>query len=89
MTAKSKMLVIVGLTFGAAFSLTGWARVPPGDGPSYTNGTTLVLPADYREWPFLGAGLGLGLGLTYDSPGDSQSAPSFTNVFVSNRAAVA
>ena len=33
------------------------------DGPRYQNGNHLVRPADYREWPFLGAGLGL----TYDA----------------------
>jgi hypothetical protein len=78
MAATKKMVVIVALAFGGAFSLIGWGRVTPDDGPRYTNGTNLVRPADYREWPFLGAGLGM----TYDSPGDSQAAPSFTNVFV-------
>lgn len=49
------------------------------DGPRYANGTDLVRPADYREWPFLGSGLGL----TYeDEAGSRSAAPPFTNVFV-------
>jgi hypothetical protein len=52
-----------------------------GDGPRYQNGTELVRPADYREWPFLGAGLGL----TYDAergPGAQNAPQNFSNVFV-------
>ena len=49
------------------------------DGPRYTNGTSLVRPTNYREWPFLGAGLGL----TYAAEGGSAAAPpAFTNTFV-------
>ena len=47
----------------------------PIDGPTYTNGNTLVRPANYREWVFLGSGLGL----TYDQ---SANNTTFTNVFV-------
>ena len=51
------------------------------DGPRYQNGNHLVRPADYREWPFLGAGLGL----TYDAepgPGGQNRPQNFSNVFV-------
>jgi hypothetical protein len=40
-----------------------------------------VRPIDYREWPFLGAGLGL----TYDAergPGAQNAPQNFSNVFV-------
>jgi hypothetical protein len=53
----------------------------PSDGPRYQNGNQLVRPADYREWPFLGAGLGL----TYDAepgPGGQNRPQNFSNVFV-------
>ena len=54
-------------------------KAPGDDGPRYTNGTNLVRPTDYREWPFLSSGLGM----TYQPAGGSQSAPQFfTNVFV-------
>jgi hypothetical protein len=51
------------------------------DGPRYQSGNHLVRPADYREWPFLGAGLGL----TYDAepgPGAQNRPQNFSNVFV-------
>jgi hypothetical protein len=71
--------VVLGLACLAcsiAFSLAVRAQVP-GDGPRYTNGTSLVRPTDYREWPFIGSGLGL----TY--PGETAPpTPNFTNVFV-------
>lgn len=47
----------------------------PIDGPQYGNGNSLVRPANYREWIFLGAGLGM----TYDA---SAAGTTFTNVFV-------
>ena len=49
------------------------------DGPRYLNGTSLVRPIDYREWPFVGSALGL----TYEAETASPNAPPiFTNVFV-------
>ena len=52
------------------------------DGPSYENGTDLVLPKDYRAWPFIGAGLGM----TYDGERGTDPAgadnPRFTHAFV-------
>ena len=49
------------------------------DGSRYLNGTSLVRPIDYREWPFVGSALGL----TYeDETASSDAPPNFTNVFV-------
>ena len=64
------------LACSIAFSLAVRAQVP-GDGPRYTDGTNLVRPPDYREWPFLGSGLGL----TYEGE-PARPTPNFTNVFV-------
>jgi hypothetical protein len=69
--------------FGSGFvvlcSVFAWSAAsgaqPPVDGPQYTNGNTLVRPANYREWVFLGSGLGM----TYDA---SAAGTTFTNVFV-------
>jgi len=76
---KTTILTLV-LGYAVAFSLAVRAQQPPADGPHYTNGTHLVRPSDYREWPFLGSGLGM----TYDpAPGAQASRPQlFTNVFV-------
>jgi hypothetical protein len=49
------------------------------DQPEYTKEGQLVLPADYRQWVFLGSGLGMTYGPAAPAPGDS---PSFDNVFV-------
>ena len=51
------------------------AAQAPIDGPQYTNGNTLVRPANYREWVFIGSALGL----TYDPAANNTT---FTNVFV-------
>ena len=57
------------------WSLVLTAQQASVDGPTYTNGNTLVRPSNYREWVFLGAGLGM----TYDASAGGQT---FTNVFV-------
>lgn len=73
----------------AAFAVLGASLLactasaqPPADGPVYENGTDLVRPADYRAWPFIGAGLGM----TYDGERGTQAAspdnPRFTHAFV-------
>ncbi len=62
------------LLFVAALSHALSAQQPI-DGPQYTSGNTLVRPANYREWVFIGSGLGL----TYDQ---SANNTTFTNVFV-------
>ena len=62
------------LSFVAAWSLLLGAQQPI-DGPTYVNGTSLVRPANYREWVFVGAGLGM----TYDK---DAAGTTFTNVFV-------
>jgi hypothetical protein len=76
-TIRTQVLIL--LLSGAAGFSSALPRQAPPDGPSYVNGTNLRRPADYREWPFLGAGLGL----TYDDEaGSRRGAPPFTNVFV-------
>lgn len=73
------LVIAAGVTFALAVSLTVQGQQPRPDGPRYANGTSLVRPADYREWPFLGSGLGL----TYESEtAPSTAPPTFTNVFV-------
>ena len=75
-----KAIMVLSLVYVTVFSLGIRAQSAPTDGPRYADGTNLVRPADYREWPFLGAGLGM----TYEpAAGVQASAPQlFTNVFV-------
>lgn len=76
---KGLVLIVGGLTFAFALSLTARGQQSPPDGPRYAKGTNLQRPTDYREWTFLGSGLGL----TYEGETASPPAPpSFTNVFV-------
>jgi hypothetical protein len=77
-----KKTIVAGLCACAfAIGVGLHAQQPAGDGPRYRDGNQLVRPADYREWPFLGAGLGL----TYDAergPGAQNQPQNFSNVFV-------
>ena len=70
------------LAVGFLLTATTAGSQPASDGPRYENGTELVRPADYRSWPFIGAGLGM----TYDGERGTQAAtpdnPRFTNAFV-------
>lgn len=79
----SRMAVLIGAAYVFAFSTAITAQQAPSDGPRYINGSSLVRPADYREWIFLSSGLGM----TYDPPvgsppAGSPSEPGFGNVFV-------
>ena len=79
MTATRRLVFILSLVFAFVLSLAVYAQQTQRDGPRYANGTSLVRPTDYREWPFIGAGLGL----TYEGETTSPAAPpTFTNVFV-------
>jgi len=78
MTAKRKMAMVIGFSFGTAFLLIVWAQMTPSDGPRYVNGTDLVRPTDYREWVYVGGGLGM----TYELGRNPQEPPRFGNVFV-------
>jgi len=49
------------------------------DVPDLAAGNMLTLPADFREWVFLSAGLGMTYGPNAPAPGRPQS---FTNVYV-------
>lgn len=55
------------------------AQQPASEVPSLGAGNTLMLPADFREWVFLSAGLGMTYGPNAPAPGQPQS---FTNVYV-------
>jgi len=78
MATVKKLVIVLLVAYGIAFSLAVKAQQAPRDGPHYTNGTNLVRPTDYREWTFLSSGLGM----TYQPAAGSQSAPTFGNVFV-------
>jgi hypothetical protein len=77
--------IVLGLAYGVGCSLAVSAQQAPGDGPRYMKGTSLVRPADYREWIFLSSGLDMAYN---PPPGSSPSSDSrrerhtFTNVFV-------
>jgi hypothetical protein len=73
----TKYLLLLGLCWVGAASVAIYAQQSQRDGPRY-DATSLVRPADYREWPFLGSGLGL----TYMEANTPNAAPPFTNVFV-------
>jgi hypothetical protein len=78
------MKKMIGATVALAYVVVAAGALQgqqPADGPRYQGGNQLVRPADYREWPFLGAGLGL----TYDAergPGAQNAPQNFSNVFV-------
>jgi hypothetical protein len=78
---KNTIAAVIAVTYVMTGAWALRAQQPAGDGPRYGTGNTLIRPADYREWPFLGAGLGL----TYEpeSVGAQSTAPQmFSNVFV-------
>ena len=78
MAAMKGRVILLGLAWALALSLSVQGQ-QAADGPRYANGTSLVRPTDYREWPFIGSGLGL----TYEGDAASPAAPpAFTNAFV-------
>ncbi len=67
----------LGLAFAA--SVAGAVSAQQGDGPQYAaKSNTLLRPADYREWVFLGSSLGLNYPASGAAPGEAM----FNNVFV-------
>ena len=81
MTARRRSFGVLAAGLCLAAMQAG-SQPASGDGPQYENGTDLVRPADYRAWPFIGAGLGM----TYDGERGTQAAspdnPRFTHAFV-------
>jgi hypothetical protein len=66
------------LLYVGAVTVSLLAQEPAVDGPQYVNGTELVRPTNYREWPCVGSSIGLSY-----MPGTSgQATPPFTSVFV-------
>ena len=77
-----RLLLLLCLLF-YSFWITGFrasqAQQALSDGSRYLDGTSLVRPIDYREWPSVGSALGL----TYEPETASPDRPpTFTNVFV-------
>ena len=78
---RSKFSLLVSGLYGLALSCPVLAQENPIDAPQYEDGNALVLPQDYRLWPFIGAGLGL----TYEDEGGvppADESPIFSHVFV-------
>ena len=63
-------LVFALLAVIASASAVRAGQAPDGR-PQYTNGTSLVLPADYREWTWLSSGLGM----TYEGDANRPARP--------------
>jgi hypothetical protein len=76
---------MVKLSCGAALVVAALTIAPradaqqPSEVPQLGPGNQLALPADFREWVFLSAGLGMAYGPNAPAPGQPQS---FTNVYV-------
>ena len=79
-TVMKTFLIMLVLLCLPVFSPGGLTQSTASDGPQYEDEMNLVLPADYREWMFLGSGLGM----SYDpAEGVQSTSPQlFTNVFV-------
>jgi len=76
---KTFSFTIATVAFAAAIiSVAVDAGQQQSEAPRYANGSTLIRPADYREWIFLSSGLGM----DYNSMPRTQNAPGFGNVFV-------
>jgi hypothetical protein len=81
MTTATRLTIALTTGYVLALSFAAGAQVPPADGPQYRDGTNLVRPADYRSWPFMGAGLGM----TYEGEQGTPAAPDnpiFSQAFV-------
>ena len=78
MTTKT-LMILLSVALLVASSLRAQGQETATDTPRYRDGTRLIRPTNYREWPFLGSGLGL----TYATEGGSAATPpAFTNTFV-------
>jgi len=73
-----RVSIVLCLT-GLLMMATLRAQRPAPEIPELTAAHTLTLPADFREWVFLSAGLGMTYGPNAPAPGQPQS---FTNVYV-------
>ena len=76
------------LAAGAACALavstqTSAQQQATAEGPRFTNGNSLPVPADYREWIFLSSGIGMSYDpVVGDPPAGSPAGPGFGNVYV-------
>tara|TARA_B100000029_G_scaffold122128_1_gene115472 strand:- start:676 stop:1281 length:606 start_codon:yes stop_codon:yes gene_type:complete len=78
MKRSTFVLTVSAMALALAGALSLRAQTGPGDAPRYVNGTDLVLPADYRTWTFIGAGIGM----TYEGEGGAGNGQMFSNAFV-------
>ena len=74
----SILLVTTGMTIQTS---TAHGQGAANDTPEYAEGNALVFPADYRSWPFIGAGLGMSY-LEEGGTPEQQGSPPFSQVFV-------
>lgn len=72
-----RLYLLLPLAVALAGALRLQAQQPSTDVPELRPGNMLTLPADFREWVFLSAGLGMAYG-----PNAGPGRPSFTNVYV-------
>ena len=61
------------------------AQQPPADGPRFTNGTSLLRPTNYREWPFIGSSLGLAYTQVSDARQAAPPMPRTMPIAISTR----
>lgn len=76
-----KPLAIVAGTALTAVLAGAAAQEPAAGAPEYRDGDALVLPADYRSWPFIGAGLGMAYADEGGTPEQAENPP-FSHAFV-------
>ena len=72
-------LAALAVSDGPALAVPDRPAPSASDQPVFTPEGELVLPADYRQWVFLGSGLGMTYGPAAPRPGEN---PAFDNVFV-------
>lgn len=77
---RTRLALAAGLPLAVALAGAA-AQEPAADMPEYRDGDALVLPADYRSWPFLGAGLGMAYADEGGTPAPGGNPP-FSHVFV-------
>jgi hypothetical protein len=75
------VLIVLFVAAGTVATQSG-AESSGADVPDLLAGNQLALPADFREWVFLSAGLGMTYGPNAPAPGQPQA---FTNVYVNPR----
>jgi hypothetical protein len=83
MPSAPKTSLLTSLIATLVLSPVQYATAQPttDDAPRYRDGNALVLPADYRSWPFIGAGLGMRYSDERGTP-EASADPPFSHAFV-------